>query len=977
MKTKKEILLHETYKKFIETSMFDLPLDGIEEFVDPNVMGYGTTLNEKILTISDYRKLIKRQREQGKNIEMKYDSTPVLRKIHVDGSSAVFVDEAVVKILINDESMEMFLRISSVLEYREDKWIVVHFHSSKPEYEEGEKDTWHINEWKQKNAELEQLVKAQTYDLVIKNRELEIETCLERVRTIVLSMKEASDMLEMCRVISEQLDILNVSDVRNVQTAVINETKGTFLNYEYYGSYDKSFITEIDYQTHPTQTAFVTQMLTSSDAFFSKNIKGAELKKWLVHQIETDQFIDPHLEVSNSLNYYFHSIGGVALGLSTYSPLNNEDLIIFKRFRNVFELAYQRFIDIEIAKEQAREAQIEAALERVRSKTMAMHNSDDVGVTVVTLFDEVLNLGLDKSIRCGIGILEGNEGMETWSATSYPDGEVDLKMGMLDMTIHPMLIGLKKAWESGEAGYSYQFTGSDLTKYYNALNNEPEYPFHVELDTLPEKVFHNSFFFSEGILFAFFSNPISEEATKVLNRFASVFGQTYRRYLDLQKAEAQAREAQIEAALERVRARTMAMQNSDELKFTIRVFFEQFSNLGFEMDSCYINILREDTKDINLWLASGEYSYAQCIHVPYIDHPIFNSVIEARRKGLKFLETKLSRNKKNSFMEYAFRESALSEIPSERKKKILDGEGFSRSAVLTKYVDVGIQNYNGQPFTEDENNILKRFAFVFDQTYTRFLDLKHVEEQNIIIQAENERKSQELEEARELQLAMLPKELPDVDNVDIAVYMKTATEVGGDYYDFSTKTDGSINIGLGDATGHGMKAGTLVAMMKSLFAGNSANTELEDFFSTCNNALKNSMLERMMFAFVMINVNGNRVSIVNAGMPPVYIYNGAKKEAEEITVHGMPLGAMSKSTFESSEFTLRTNDVILMITDGMPELQNTNNEMYGYERLKTVFEVNAEKSVKEIINVLKEEGSKWMNDKDPEDDVSFIVIKFK
>ena len=83
-------------------------------------------------------------------------------------------------------------------------------------------------------------------------------------------------------------------------------------------------------------------------------------------------------------------------------------------------------------------------------------------------------------------------------------------MGMLDMTIHPMLIGLKKAWESGETSYSYDYVGDDLVRYYNALNNEPEYPFQVELDTLGEKEYHNSFFFSEGILFAFTLNPISE-----------------------------------------------------------------------------------------------------------------------------------------------------------------------------------------------------------------------------------------------------------------------------------------------------------------------------------------------------------------------------------------------------------------------------------------------------------------------------------
>ncbi len=258
------------------------------------------------------------------------------------------------------------------------------------------------------------------------------------------------------------------------------------------------------------------------------------------------------MDNATALYYYFFSIGIGDIGISTLHSIDESQIKILKRFRNVFDLAYRRYNDIALAEAQAREAQIEAALERVRSKTMAMHNSQDVGATVVTLFDEVLKLGLDKSIRVGIGILEGNDGMETWSATSTPNGEVDLKMGMLDMTIHPMLIGLKKAWESGETSYSYDYIGDDVFRYYKALNNEPDYPFQADLDLLPENEYHKSFFYKEGILFSFAPNPISDEAAKVLDRFAGVFGQTYRRYLDLQKAEAQAREAQIETALERV-----------------------------------------------------------------------------------------------------------------------------------------------------------------------------------------------------------------------------------------------------------------------------------------------------------------------------------------------------------------------------------------------------------------------------------------
>ncbi len=78
-------------------------------------------------------------------------------------------------------------------------------------------------------------------------------------------------------------------------------------------------------------------------------------------------------------------------------------------------------------------------------------------------------------------------------------------------------------------------------------------------------------------------------------------------------------------------------------------------------------------------------------------------------------------------------------------------------------------------------------------------------------------KPDELEEARKLQLSMLPNEIPNHPNLEIAVSMETATEVGGDYYDFAVGSDGTLNIALGDATGHGMQAGTLVTIMKGIF----------------------------------------------------------------------------------------------------------------------------------------------------------------
>lgn len=257
------------------------------------------------------------------------------------------------------------------------------------------------------------------------------------------------------------------------------------------------------------------------------------------------------------------------------------------------------------------------------------------------------------------------------------------------------------------------------------------------------------------------------------------------------------------------------------------------------------------------------------------------------------------------------------------------------------------------------------------------LQAKAAEAQSKVIQAENDRKSEELEEARQLQLSLLPKDLPKVENLDIAFYMKTATEVGGDYYDYSLKEDGSLNIAIGDATGHGMKAGTLVSMMKSLFTANSVDKNIVEFFKSSNSALKKSNLERMMLGFAMITVKGDKAEFVNAGLPSVYHYIKSKNIIEELNVHSLPLGAMSSDNYIVTDIKLDKDDVLLMLTDGFPELQNEKEELYGYERVISSFEKVTAKSPDEIINYLKDEGSKWVKGNDPDDDVTFVVIKVK
>ncbi|MEO7307878.1 MAG: hypothetical protein ABIR78_00515, partial [Ferruginibacter sp.] len=220
------------------------------------------------------------------------------------------------------------------------------------------------------------------------NRELEIEKALEKVRSAALSMKELADMVDVCHIISDQLELLNVKEIRNVQTAIIYETKGTYFNYEYYPKHGKEFVTEVDFKNHEVQTKFANQMLKGAEELFTIFIKNKELKDWYAYQKTTNQFADTFLENAEILCYYWYSLGPVALGISTYVPLTEDEINLFKRFRNVFELAYRRFLDIEKAIGQAKEARIETALERVRAVAMAMRKPDDLLNICETLFTE-------------------------------------------------------------------------------------------------------------------------------------------------------------------------------------------------------------------------------------------------------------------------------------------------------------------------------------------------------------------------------------------------------------------------------------------------------------------------------------------------------------------------------------------------------------------------------------------------------------
>ncbi|MBE0551754.1 MAG: SpoIIE family protein phosphatase, partial [Ignavibacterium sp.] len=649
----------------------------------------------------------------------------------------------------------------------------------------------------------------------------------------------------------------------------------------------------------------------------------------------------------------------IMLIIGNYASIiyTEEENNIFRRFAVVFEQSYTRFLDLQKAESQAREAKIEAALEKVRSRTMAMQKSEELAETAAVLFQQLNELGYIPD-RITIGIMkEDVRSIELWSTDQVGNQITHIFKPSIDEPTTWSKIYVN--WKAKKRSVVIDLSGLELNEWIRYVREEMH--MFINEDVLKEnRRVHSVGFFSQGFIMMSTIEALSVEKIDVLERFSLVFNQTYTRFLDLQKAEAQAREAQIEAALERVRAKTLAMQQSDELIETSAVVFKQLINLGIEPNRIYIAIIKDETEVAEFWITDEDGSKVSTGFTINLNE---NISFRKMYSGWKEQKKSIILDLQGEELEKYFSHLSRLNVPFK--------EGFSQKRRIQNiaYFTKGFIGVVSPDETKPETiQLLERFAAVFNLTYTRFNDLKQAEAQNRIIQAENERKTKELEDARQLQLSMLPKELPKLPHLDIAVYMKTATEVGGDYYDFNVDDNGTLTILAGDATGHGMMSGMMVSIMKSFFISNRKNIELKQFFENSNLSIKDMQLGRLMMACIGVQITPQKVIATNAGMPSLLYFRNKSQKAGEFVINNMPLGAMKESKYELKKINYEKGDTLLLMSDGFAELKNKNEEQYGYERVKEEFKSVVKKSADEIIEHLNNSASEWANGVEPDDD---------
>ncbi len=240
---------------------------------------------------------------------------------------------------------------------------------------------------------------------------------------------------------------------------------------------------------------------------------------------------------------------------------------------------------------------------------------------------------------------------------------------------------------------------------------------------------------------------------------------------------------------------------------------------------------------------------------------------------------------------------------------------------------------------------------------------------------DNLRKTRELEEARELQLAMLPAALPDLPKMSLAAEMRTATEVGGDYYDYVLDENNTLTVAIGDATGHGMRAGTLVAAVKSLFSALGASLKPAVFLRRCSRLIRGLNLGRLHMAMLIVRVNGATIRVATAGIPPAQLYRAIDGRVEELAAGGLPLGTHLDPEYQETEVELDPGDTLLLCTDGFAELATPDGTALGYSGATEAFREAAIGTPSEIIRTLLATADSWSRGAPQEDDITFVVLQ--
>jgi sigma-B regulation protein RsbU (phosphoserine phosphatase) len=124
-------------------------------------------------------------------------------------------------------------------------------------------------------------------------------------------------------------------------------------------------------------------------------------------------------------------------------------------------------------------------------------------------------------------------------------------------------------------------------------------------------------------------------------------------------------------------------------------------------------------------------------------------------------------------------------------------------------------------------------------------------------------------------------------------------------------------------------------------------------------------------------IKDNVITLSSAGMPPYFIYRAATNSTEEIQISGVPLGSFKDVHFDQATTDFNSGDILVIISDGLPEAPNLAGELFDYQKLQDLISTFGNKTAQQIIDQLMIEADAWLSGNHNPDDITLVVIKHK
>ena len=238
----------------------------------------------------------------------------------------------------------------------------------------------------------------------------------------------------------------------------------------------------------------------------------------------------------------------------------------------------------------------------------------------------------------------------------------------------------------------------------------------------------------------------------------------------------------------------------------------------------------------------------------------------------------------------------------------------------------------------------------------------------------------ELEYAKQIQLSALPTNFPNGDDYSIYAQMIAAKEVGGDFYDFYKLSDTTVAFLAADVSGKGIPAAMFMMTAKTIIKDLAeSGMAVNDIFTKANEKLcENNESGMFVTAWMgILDLTTGNVKFANAGHNPPLLKRANGSFEYLKTRAGFVLAGMEGIRYRAGEITLNPGDRIFLYTDGVPEATNTENKLYGEDRLLTFMNQNSNVKATELLPALKANIDEFVGEAPQFDDITMLMLDYK